>query len=845
MGLWVMKAETLEGRMTNFVGLVERTNLSQSDRRSLSLKLPLRKGGLPYVAFCAPQDAGLEGSFTITVTSVDDPGLRLVALDESVIGTSTACGSVTTTCAAAVATLHPSGSEVAMRHANFLCTEQPTNQPVVETIGQGLSKKHQQVAAQAIEMALAVALASGGKYEDPTFAPSDESLGAPAKSLGVTTWRRPEEIEENFTLDLEGAEKIGLHLGSLKNDWLLGALNVVGSNVDVSCRLFVDASHAAHGFYAVRLYAEDPISEDNWSVVLVDDRLPCGEDGRPAFSRGDRAGALWASIVEKAVAKRYGSYSKLAPATTGNMSDGGEATLRGLELVTGGKARELEMPPPEASEADRDALWQQLKECGTSNQVVCARCESESAASVSASKMGITLDRTYCVLVAGDTRHGRLVKMRGFAGESEWSGRWSDSDSAWTNAIRQELDYRKDGKDGTFLMSFDDFAEHFSAAFATRVGDDRWTRLSVKSRWMDASAGGAPASVSFRNNYQWRLELPRSMELTLQLSLPDPRLGDGTTTTTPMGLLVVRSNPPPNARRRKLRVIDRSEIVYEMAPHIGRRRQASVRLDATPLGGSYMIIPYLATPGAESWFNLTVLVDLLDDDGKPDLTFEPCLPSPPNKEDWHIKRVECVHIGAKGAPGRQGFDQTRVRFTLGAAQEVGEGRVLVCLEMLNALTSLRFPTAARTTNDYPAIGMALLPSDSGTPSERLPPNAIEAGPAATDGLWLEATLPMGSTPHSLVPFYASPGQPQSTLKYAITIYSDVPIGDVRDGAIVPATDVGGWPCEACSIAEGGHGPTCPFRTVVEKMQRMESLLDERIAFLNEVLCQPTSGGFGQ
>jgi len=61
---------------------------------------------------------------------------------------------------------------------------------------------------------------------------------------------------------------------------------------------------------------------------------------------------------------------------------------------------------------------------------------------------------------------------------------------------------------------------------------------------------------------------------------------------------------------------------------------------------------------------------------------------------------------------------------------------------------------------------------------------------------------------------------------------------------VPAADVGGWPCQACSIADGGHGPNCPFRTVVEKMQKMEVLLDERITFLDELLCQPTSGSWG-
>ena len=112
--------------------------------------------------------------------------------------------------------------------------------------------------------------------------------------------------------------------------------------------LVLDDTHAAEGVYVVRLWAEDSTSDDDWAVITVDDRLPCDDEGQPAFARGAREGALWAAIVEKAVAKRFGSYSKLAttttPASTGGgvPMDGDESTLRGLELVTGGKARPLE-----------------------------------------------------------------------------------------------------------------------------------------------------------------------------------------------------------------------------------------------------------------------------------------------------------------------------------------------------------------------------------------------------------------------------------------------------------------------------------------------------------------------
>ena len=55
--------------------------------------------------------------------------------------------------------------------------------------------------------------------------------------------------------------------------------------------------------------------------------------------------------------------------------------------------------------------------------------------------------------------------------------------------------------------------------------------------------------------------------------------------------------------------------------------QVPVRLPASPDGAPYVLVPYLAAPGAESPFKLSILVDDLDDDGNPDITFEPLLPN--------------------------------------------------------------------------------------------------------------------------------------------------------------------------------------------------------------------------
>ena len=52
----------------------------------------------------------------------------------------------------------------------------PDNKPVVETIGQGLSKKLQADADVAVASALQACEASGGKFEDGSFPPTEASL---------------------------------------------------------------------------------------------------------------------------------------------------------------------------------------------------------------------------------------------------------------------------------------------------------------------------------------------------------------------------------------------------------------------------------------------------------------------------------------------------------------------------------------------------------------------------------------------------------------------------------------------------------------------------------------------
>ena len=842
-GLWLMKGDAAEGRKTEFTGMVKKTNVSTSEKRSIGpIALPALKGGKPYIASVATVDPGITGSFTISVTSVEDTDVMIVPLQEGPGGQAAKPKPTNfdTNFGAASVKPKPLGSFAPMQPSKPAkqwspdSGSPPDNVPTLEVLGQGLSKKLENECKE--KVAAASASAGSGLYEDAEFPASDASLGQSAAAYGVVDWKRLSEIEAPPKKGagglLERAEGVGLQKPAALNDeWLLGALNVVGGNIEVVERTFVDMSHLSQGFVVVRLWAEDPNSDDDWAIVVVDDRLPVGDDGLPAFCRGAKPGALWAALVEKAVAKRYGSYAKLAG------QGGGETTLRGMELITGGKARELTMVGPKQL-SDKVAMatcWAGIKEAFDMNEVVAVRVDSNTNG---AESQGLVPGRTYCLIVANDMMGGdqQMMKLRGFAGDPEWTGKWSDQSDAWTSRLRQMLAYSKDSDDGTFWMEFKDFAKYFTSAYATKVADDQWNRFWVKSRWMDETAGGGPSYTSWRNNYQWLLSLPRDTQLTIELSLPDPKLSsDNLLAIPPIGLLVCHGNGAgPNARRRKLKIENQSEIVFQANPKSTRRLQVPVRLPASPAGAPYVLVPYVATPGAESPFKLSILVDDLDDDGKPDIKFEPCLPYPTNPEDWSVKRSDGPWGRSTSAPNTPGFERNdRIGFKLNGS---GEGKVVCCLETVGINTDMRLKEGMQTSAEYPSIGLAILPNAEGPPSEQAPSNALISEPVAKEGLWFECMLPAGQT-HMAVPFLTS--MLPSGITYTLTIYSELPIESAT--AAQPAVPTGGgggiggpWECECIPTSEGGHGEVCPFRVIVEKMDKMEKLMDERLAFLESI-----------
>ena len=415
----------------------------------------------------------------------------------------------------------------------------------------------------------------------------------------VASWLRPDEFSTEPRLFFNEWQVLGVAPSVLPNHNLLAAANIVAGDPDVIKRVYLSTEHAAHGFYVLRFFHDDPRSDDDWKVVLVDDRLPCGADGKPCFGHCPTEGVLWAAIIEKGLAKLLGSY---------------EATCQigvedGLILLTGCITKELELgaATAEVQQAllgdSAAGLWQELSSAWSSSHCVGVEHRAQPGAEPPGmASTGLLANVCYCAATGGQMPPGRMMRLRGLAGVPEWTGKWSDEDPSWTNQLRQLLQFSKDANDGTFWMGFEDVAQWFNTFYFCRPADDMWVRMAAKSAWVDITAGGSPNAVSWRHNPQWLLTVTKPTRLLITLSVPPPP-GAAPGPPPPIGLYVLRGNAPPHARRRKL-TLAQEDVVVQVEPKFSSRLTTELMLPPPAAGESphYILMPYTYHAGEDREF---------------------------------------------------------------------------------------------------------------------------------------------------------------------------------------------------------------------------------------------------
>ncbi|KAJ8604885.1 hypothetical protein CTAYLR_010417 [Chrysophaeum taylorii] len=287
-------------------------------------------------------------------------------------------------------------------------------------------------------------------------------------------WRRPPSSVPICT-DY-GFSAGDINQGKLGVCWIISALSVVAERHDLISRLFADTARSPNGAHGISLFLDGV-----WQTVVVSDALPTTADGGLAFARSCDAltgrQTLWASLLEKALAKSYGSY----------VSAVGGQIAEALQVLTGASTLSINIPQGNFTLLER--LWTSLERwknadalpmgCATDNETV----------------EGLLGSHAYSILAVKAYPEGRLLRVRDPHGFSHFpavcplghviarrlGGSGDECDRALTEATRTG-----EGR-GTFFIDF----AHFVAAFS---------RVDVSLAWRDHHARSIPCNFPRKKN---------------------------------------------------------------------------------------------------------------------------------------------------------------------------------------------------------------------------------------------------------------------------------------------------------------------------------------------------------
>eukprot|EP00578_Thalassiosira_sp_NH16_P010871 CAMPEP_0181122174 /NCGR_PEP_ID=MMETSP1071-20121207/25161_1 /TAXON_ID=35127 /ORGANISM="Thalassiosira sp., Strain NH16" /LENGTH=458 /DNA_ID=CAMNT_0023207103 /DNA_START=258 /DNA_END=1635 /DNA_ORIENTATION=- len=315
-----------------------------------------------------------------------------------------------------------------------------------------------------------------------------------AHDLETFKGRRPQLFEGKIEPD-------DLCQGAVGDCWLVAAFACASEFPDAVRRMFVTQEYNPRGLYKVRIF--DPVKK-KFVVVTVDDRIPCKKGTRRPRFMSPNGNELWAIILEKAYAKFCGSYAAL---------DGG-FVLWGWHSFTGDNVFQMSKKKDKKKKDKKKGM----KECWEREDMVAVDDKNDKRAcgfrktkekysdeqlwtllkkydrqkalmSASIGKMdyrktdgpsgeqmlkreGLVAGHAYSVIQAREVSDGmmagtgpafKLLQLRNPWGTFEWKGAWSDKSKEWDKhpGIKKKVK-QVDADDGTFWMTFEDFAKVYT-----------------------------------------------------------------------------------------------------------------------------------------------------------------------------------------------------------------------------------------------------------------------------------------------------------------------------------------------------------------------------------------------
>jgi len=461
-------------------------------------------------------------------------------------------------------------------------------------------------------------ISQGDKFCDPIFPPDLYSLcfdpdnpkmDPDVKQFvsQVKMWKRPSEWCRNPVIFKDDASPGDIEQGQLGDCWLLSALGVVAVKPAILKHLFVKTDDV-RGEYKLRFYLEG-----KWEEVTIDDRFPCGADGKPVFGHCRDPEEIWVLLIEKALAKLLGTYEAL---------DGGYLE-EGVVMLTGGRPEKVtinDWKKKSCFEETAADLWHKLltyhEEGHMMGSAICSGKEMPDKST------GLVAGHAYGVLDVYPTKDGKykLIQLRNPWGSFEWKGKWSDGSREWTKTYIDEVGF-VNADDGSFWMELTDFRKYFDKITVCRIfnlrilslsspivteqdkeifGNVDWHRVKYECEWNDTNAGGLTNNYSYSQNPHFNLVVKERSRVFFLISQPSlSTQAESRYYRTAIGFSVQKGTVASKGAI-KLPNGAATPDVFVQVPQ--RNRYNAAHLVVEP--GQYLVVPFTNYPNRKSKFVL-------------------------------------------------------------------------------------------------------------------------------------------------------------------------------------------------------------------------------------------------
>lgn len=441
------------------------------------------------------------------------------------------------------------------------------------------------------------------------FDPENPKLDPDVKQFvsQVKMWKRPSEWCRNPVIFKDDASPGDIEQGQLGDCWLLSALGVVAVKPAILKHLFVKTDER-NGEYHLRFYLEG-----KWEDVSIDDRFPCGADGKPVFGHCKDPEEIWVLLIEKALAKLLGTYEAL---------DGGYLE-EGVVMLTGGRPEKVTINDWKGKSCFEETaadLWHKVLTYHDEGHMMgAAICSGKEMPDKST---GLVAGHAYGVLDVHTTADGKykLIQLRNPWGSFEWKGRWSDGSREWTKTYIDEVG-EVNADDGSFWMELTDFRKYFDKITVCRIfnlrilslsspivteqdkeifGNTDWHRVKYECEWNDTNAGGLTNNYSYSQNPHFNLVVKEKSRVFFLISQPSlSTQAESRYYRTAIGFSVQKGTVSKKGSI-KLPNGQATSDVFVQTPQ--RSRYNAAHLVVEP--GQYTIIPFTNYPNRKSKFVL-------------------------------------------------------------------------------------------------------------------------------------------------------------------------------------------------------------------------------------------------